>query len=43
MTELREFHACITEGRQPKTTLEDALGDLKFFEAMIRKMGEENQ
>jgi predicted dehydrogenase len=43
MTELREFYACITEGRQPKTTLEDALEDLKFFEAMIRKMGEEKQ
>ncbi|QQO09136.1 Gfo/Idh/MocA family protein [Breznakiella homolactica] len=34
-TELSEFYACIAENRQPKTTLADALEDLKLFEEII--------
>jgi predicted dehydrogenase len=38
-TELEEFYACIVEGRQPKTTLEDARQDLLLFREMIQSMG----
>ena len=35
-TELDLFHECITNGTQPKTTLEDAAADLKLFQEIIR-------
>lgn len=38
-TELREFHRCLSSGDQPKTGLEDALGDLKLFERIVEAMG----
>jgi predicted dehydrogenase len=36
--ELLEFAACIREKREPKTTLEDALEDLRLFERIIDAM-----
>ncbi len=38
-TELNEFHKCIVEGKQPKTTLEDAREDLMIFEEIIKMIG----
>lgn len=35
-TELDLFHECITNGTQPKTTLEDAVADLELFREIIR-------
>lgn len=40
-TELNLFYDCVTTGKQPKTVLEDALEDLKFFEELIRVMRED--
>lgn len=40
-TELGLFYDCITEGRQPKTSLDDAVADLKLFQEIIRVMGEQ--
>ena len=39
--ELEEFAACIKEKREPKTTLEDALEDLRLFEKIIGTMAKE--
>jgi predicted dehydrogenase len=38
VTELAEFHRCITEGKKPKTTLSDSLDDLKLFKEIIAAM-----
>lgn len=35
--ELRELWECLREGREVKTTLEDAVGDLRVFDLMYRK------
>lgn len=40
-TELDLFHQCVTTGTQPKTTLEDAVGDLKLFREIIRVLREQ--
>lgn len=42
-TELNLFHECITTGTQPKTTLEDAMADLKLFGEIIRVMREQKE
>ena len=36
MTQLKHFYDCVKNGRQPKTTLEDSLSDLKLFEEIVR-------
>ena len=36
-TELKEMHACFTEGREIKTTAEDALQDAKFFAMLFEQ------
>ncbi|KAI9742804.1 MAG: hypothetical protein M1818_003533 [Claussenomyces sp. TS43310] len=38
--ELKELHACLTEGKEIKTTAEDALMDLKLFKMMFDKWEE---
>ena len=35
--ELIEFHACITQGREPKTTAADAIRDVAFCQAIIQR------
>jgi Predicted dehydrogenases and related proteins len=40
-TELNLFAECITTGKKPKTVLEDAVGDFKLFEEIIRVMGQQ--
>jgi predicted dehydrogenase len=35
--ELVEFYDCITEGRQPKTTAEDAVRDVAVCQSIIRR------
>lgn len=40
-TELNLFYDCIAEGKQPKTTFDDAVADLKLFQEIIRVMGEQ--
>jgi predicted dehydrogenase len=40
-TELAELYTCVKEKRQPKTTLDDALEDIRFFEALITKLKSE--
>ena len=35
--ELKEMHACFTEGREIKTTVEDALQDLKLFAMLLEQ------
>lgn len=42
-TELNLFYECITTGKQPKTTLEDATADLKLFGEIIRVMREQKE
>lgn len=42
-TELKLFAECIETGRQPKTTLEDAVADLKLFKEIIRVMAEQKK
>jgi predicted dehydrogenase len=38
--ELERFYDCVTPNEKPKTGMEDALEDLKIFEAVIKKMRE---
>lgn len=42
-TELKLFAECIETGKQPKTTLEDAVADLKLFKDIIRVMAEQKK
>ena len=35
--ELLEFHACVTDGREPRTTAEDAVRDVALCQAIIRQ------
>lgn len=35
--ELRELHACLTEGKKIKTSAEDAKSELRLFEMFYRK------
>ncbi|MDY3619354.1 Gfo/Idh/MocA family protein [Agathobaculum sp.] len=42
-TELNLFYDCITNGRQPKTNLEDAVADLELFQEIIRVMAEQKK
>ena len=36
-TELKEMHACFTQGREIKTTAEDALQDLRLFSMLLQQ------
>ena len=36
--ELRYYHDCIEAGKQPKTTFEDAMEDLKLFQEICSKI-----
>jgi predicted dehydrogenase len=40
--ELLEFHACITQGREPRTTAEEAVRDVAFCQAIISQAGRSN-
>lgn len=42
-TELNLFHECIISGKRPKTTLEDAVADLKLFREIIRVLREQTE
>lgn len=37
-SELQEMHACFTEGKQVKTSIEDALQDLQVFDMMYKAL-----
>lgn len=41
--ELRDMHACLTEGKQIKTTITDAMDDLRLFKMMLDKYPERNR
>ena len=42
-TEWNQFAQCIKTGKQPKTSLEDAVADLKLFQEIIRVMVRQNE
>jgi hypothetical protein len=37
--ELLEFHACVTDDREPRTTVAEAVRDVAFCQAIIRQSG----